>query len=216
MISASQKYEESAYFCVGVDDDAIPHGYIRDDGSTKLSAIAINAGVDGIENPCVQNCSLRQGIQGICVRMTKPGLHVKRQNRSHRDSKWLNTGVWNLGWSGEDTCGRQEEGKKTWHDWAFPLRERLPKFHLKFAGAYGQREIDPDALNQLSIPLGAARGEAKPALYTRSMRLYTAPRLEPSHMLAWMDSGRGGWSLETIPTTSHPGSWGQNGNVSPL
>jgi hypothetical protein len=105
MISAPEKYEESAYFCVGVDDDAIYHGYIRDDGSAKLSAIVIDTRVDGVENFYVQNCSLRQGVEGVCVRMTKPGLQVKCQNRSHRDTKGFNTGVRNLGGSCEYTCG---------------------------------------------------------------------------------------------------------------
>lgn len=101
MNSASKKNEEPGYYCIGVDNDSVPHGYVRYDGGAKLSAIVVDTGVDGVKNSYVQACSLRQYVKRIRVRMTKTRLHVKRENRSHRDTERFNNETRNLG---ESTC----------------------------------------------------------------------------------------------------------------
>jgi hypothetical protein len=67
MILASEQNQEAPHFRIGVDNYAVSHGYIRDDQAMKLAAVTIHAGVYSIENFYMQNGSLGQDADGICI-----------------------------------------------------------------------------------------------------------------------------------------------------
>jgi hypothetical protein len=101
MISASEQNQEAPHFRIGVDDYAVSDRYIRDERAVKLAAIAIRARVNGIENFYMQNGSLRQDAKGICVRMAKTSLQVKRESRSRGIAEGFDSGTRNLSGSGD-------------------------------------------------------------------------------------------------------------------
>jgi hypothetical protein len=57
-----------------VDHHAFSKAQVRYDGTMEFGAIAIGVRVDGRENFDVKNGSLREGIEGICVCVTKTSL----------------------------------------------------------------------------------------------------------------------------------------------
>jgi hypothetical protein len=74
MIIAPEKHEKTPHFRMGMDDDAISKAQVRDDGPAKFGTIAVGARVDGREHFDVENGSLREGVERICLRVTKTSL----------------------------------------------------------------------------------------------------------------------------------------------
>src|SRR6266513_5348626 len=86
MVAASQEYEPASDLRLGTDN-SLP---FQEEGSrqraVKLSAVAIRARIDGIQDSHLQDGSLGQRVQCISGRWIKTGLQVKIQNSSCGDS----------------------------------------------------------------------------------------------------------------------------------
>src|SRR5207244_3125339 len=86
MVAASQKHKQASDFRIGTNN-YLP---FQEEGSrqraVKLSAVAIRARIDGIQDSYLQDRALRQGVQCISGRWIKTGLQVKIQNSPCGDS----------------------------------------------------------------------------------------------------------------------------------
>jgi hypothetical protein len=74
MISAPEKHEKAPHFRMSMDDDAVSKAQVRYDEAAKSRSIAVRVRVDGREHFDVENGSLREGVERICLRMTKTSL----------------------------------------------------------------------------------------------------------------------------------------------
>jgi hypothetical protein len=79
MSSAAQKHEKTADLRVGVDDNAIAERKIGFHPTMEFAAVAIDGGVNGLENFYMQNGALRESVGGIGSGRTKASLKIKRE-----------------------------------------------------------------------------------------------------------------------------------------
>jgi hypothetical protein len=74
MIFAPEKHEKTPHFRIGMDDHAVSQAQVRYDQSVKFGPIAVSVRVDGREHFDVENGSLREGVERICLRVAKTSL----------------------------------------------------------------------------------------------------------------------------------------------
>jgi len=100
MILAPEKHEQAPHFRIGMDNDAVSKTQVRYDGAVEFRPIAVGVRVYGREHFDVENSSLREGVERICLRVAKTSLQVKCENRSCRDANSFHRGTGNLGGGG--------------------------------------------------------------------------------------------------------------------
>jgi len=107
MVAASQKHEQASDFRFGTDNDFPFQKEGSRQRAVKLSAVAIRARIDGIQDSYLQDRSLGQGVQGISGRWIKTGLQVKIQNGPSGDSNGRKG--WTLATSGSGNQGDETQ-----------------------------------------------------------------------------------------------------------
>jgi len=74
MIFAPEKHEQAPHFRIGMDDDALSKAQVRYDRAAEFGPIAVGVRVDRREHLDVENGSLREGVERICLRVAKTSL----------------------------------------------------------------------------------------------------------------------------------------------
>ena len=74
VIFAPEKHEKAPHFRIGMDDHAVSQAQVRYDQSVKFGPIAVSVRIDGREHFDVENGSLREGVERICLRVAKTSL----------------------------------------------------------------------------------------------------------------------------------------------
>jgi hypothetical protein len=74
MIFAPEKHQKASHFRIGMDDYFVSKAQVRYDGAAEFRPIAVGVRVDGREHFNVENGSLREGVERICLRVTKTSL----------------------------------------------------------------------------------------------------------------------------------------------